>query len=157
MGEEITNGYGTQQVHCMPISVGVADEHTDAAERRQKLRHGIEDLEAAFLVQRHQRRADDGLRHRIDAKDRVCSHGRARIAILPANLCTMHHLTTPRQQRTYAGKPALIDIPLHRWWDAVEALGTESNGFGGLDGGRHGTSPRVRTVCSALGAIIAWL
>ena len=61
-------------------------------------RHRVDQCEAPFLEQRHQRRADDRLGHRVEAKDRVGGHRRARLLVPPAELGRMHDFAATRDQ-----------------------------------------------------------
>jgi hypothetical protein len=81
----------------------VANRHRALARRRQEagviaglvdaqvpplgnqLVNRIVELKVAVLVEHHERHGGDGLRHRVDAEDRVLAHGLAALAVHQAD------------------------------------------------------------------------
>ena len=85
----------------------------EIGERRNVSRHRIVELPLAFLVQHHQRHADDRLGHREDAEDRI---GLDRIVLADIELADRvaeDQLAVPRQHRDDAGQLAVVDHRLH--------------------------------------------
>src|SRR5688500_8108872 len=97
-----------------------ADEDTLVLERRDELRHGIVELEAAMLPQHHQADAHDRLRHRVDAEDRV---RRDRPPLLDLEMpprLEVRDLSPARDEHERAGKLAGVDVPLQAIADTSE-------------------------------------
>jgi hypothetical protein len=112
-------------------SVGLQNLH--GPESRNVFRQRFDQPETSFLEQRHQRRADNRLGHRVEAENRIGGHRRARLLVAPAELARVHDFAAPGDQRTDPCVNAAIDIGLHRRSDALEAPGAHSNRFRRFD------------------------
>ena len=112
-------------------SVGLQNLH--GAEGWNVFRQRFDQPEAPFLEQRHERRADDRLGHRVKAEDRIGGHRRPRLLVAPAERARVHDFAAARDERIDPGVNAAIDIGLHRRTDALEAPGAHSDGFRRFD------------------------
>jgi hypothetical protein len=112
-------------------SVGLKDLH--AAKSWNVFRHRLDQPEASFFEQRHERNADDRFGHRVQAEDCVRGHRLARLLVAPAELARVHDFAATGDQRIDPRVDAAIDVSLHRRSDALEALSAHSGRFRRFD------------------------
>ena len=119
----------------------VAREHLHAREGREVLRHRVDEGEPSLLDEGHQCRADDRLRHGVEAKDRVGRHRRASLPVAPAVGAGVHHGAAPHHHRGDARVDAAVDVALHEGVDPAEALRIDADSPRISDLDRHGFFP----------------
>ena len=89
---------------------------------------GIVELEAALLVERHQRHRDDRLGHRVDAEDRVGGHRLAGGDVSQPRAAQVCDPTLPGDERQHAGELAGGDVALlEERRDPGQALGGQAD------------------------------
>jgi hypothetical protein len=139
MGHHVPHLHGTE--HVLVLDTAVRHQDLGAGEGRNEFRHRVDQLAAPFLVQQHERRADDGLGHRVDAEDGVVRHGDAGFAVLPADTRRVHQPSASHDHGVKAAISTGVDVALQGGRDALEALGVHAHVFrGGVDG-NHGLTP----------------
>ena len=138
VAQQIAHGHGPRGGHGGEDGVVAAGEDAQVLPRRDELVHRIVELKAPLFVEHHEPDARDGLRHRVDAPDRVGGDGPAALDLEVAERLTVDDLAAPGHQGQGAGELAGVDVALPVLADAGEALGRDSDFFG-LRG--HGGSP----------------
>ena len=92
MGQQMADRHRLVEVDVRPIF----DRDLQTLERGYELRHRVQELEVALLVERHQRDAGNRLGHRVETEDRVGAHRLAAVALEPADCLVVHHLSPAR-------------------------------------------------------------
>ena len=127
--------------HVLVFELAVRAQHLGRAEGRDELGHRVDQLATPFLVQGHQRRAHDGLGHRVDTEDAVRRHRHPGFAILPADLGRVHDAVAAHHEGAETTVGTGIDVTLQRGRDVFEAGGIHADVFGGGGGLGHGGVP----------------
>src|SRR6516165_7146573 len=130
VGKEIADEYGTNRVH-EELVISVPNFYL--REGGKVLGERIEQVESRFFIERHERRANDGLGHRVDAKN---GRGVERLLaghVTDAAVVKMDDFATSGEERGDAREIARVDICLHLRLDAGEAAGIEAMRFGSGD------------------------
>ena len=122
MAHQFADGHRVVRVLDDGLSVGTRClGHLQVGELGDVLRHRIVEREPAFLVERHQCDARDGLGHRVDAENRVLGHGHAVRDVLFAVRLEVRDLAVPGNDGDDAGKYAPVDESLHRGTQFAES------------------------------------
>ena len=150
VAQQIADGHGPRGGHGGEDGVVASGEDAQILPRRDELVHRIVELKAPFFVEHHEPDARDGLRHRVDAPDRVGGDGPAALDLEVAERLTVDDLAAPGHQGQGAGELAGVDVALPVLADAGEALGRDSDlfglrGHGGSPGGRIRLSETARS------------
>src|SRR5215469_1037377 len=127
VGKEIAEEYGTNRVH-EGLVVSVPNFYL--REGGKVLGEGIEQVEPRFFVERHERRANDGLGHRVDAKNGRGVEGLLAGLVADAAVVKMDDFASAGEECGDAREIARVDICLHLRLDASEAPGLEALRFG---------------------------
>ena len=96
-------------------------EHLRGGEGRDELGDRVDEADFALLDEEHERSADDGLGHRVDAKDGVLLHRLVVLAITLAVAVRERGLAATVDADVDADERATVDVGLH---DRVDALQT---------------------------------
>ena len=91
----------------------VGAEHLDGSEGGQVGGDRVLELEAALLVQQHQRGRHDRLGHRVDPKDRVGGHRQVGFPVAMAELLGVNDLPASADHRADADDATFLDVGLH--------------------------------------------
>jgi len=113
-----------------------AHEHRQILPRRDEPVHGIVELEATLLVERHQPCAGDRLGHGVDAKDGVRRQRPPPLDLQMSPRVEIGDLPAAGHQGEYAGELAGVDVALEVLADARQARRRETDLFG-LDDHGH--------------------
>src|SRR5215472_10284036 len=130
VGKEIADEYGPNSVHERLL---VSVPNFNLREGGKVLGEGIEKMEPCLFVERHERCANDGLGHRVDAKN---GRGVERLLVghvTGTAVVKMDDFATAGEERSDAREIARVDICLHLRLDAGEAAGIEDMRFGSGD------------------------
>jgi len=92
--------------------------------------HGIMQLQAPFVVQHHQRQADDGLGHAIDTEERVGFHRAAGFDIHQAVGTVMDQFSAALGQGDNARQLVAGNSALEVFADTPQALARHAQVFG---------------------------
>ena len=117
----------------LPVVVD-AGVDLQVGERGDEPRYRVVELPPSFLVQHHQRRADDRLGHREDAEDGVELHRVVLADVEFAHRVGEDDLPVPRQHGDEARELAVVHQGLHAGVEPLEALGGHPDGGGVGDG-----------------------
>ena len=115
--------------HRFQLAAHAAREHAHVLEARQKAGDRIVELEAAFLVQHHDRRRGQRLGHRVETEDRIRRHARLALDVRQAAGIEVRHLAVPRHHRDHAGHLAVIHQPLCPGIDARQPFRRQTDVF----------------------------
>src|SRR6516225_1052607 len=130
VGKEIADEYRTNRVG---EGLVVSLPNFYLREGGKVLGERIEQVEPRFFVERHERRANDRLGHRVDAKN---GRGVERLLaghVTDAAVVKMDDFATAGEERSDAREIARLDICLHLRLDAGEATAIEALRFGSGD------------------------
>ena len=106
---------------------GRATATRQIAELGDVARHGVAQAQLVLLDHHHDADADDRLRHRGDAEQRVGAHRRARFEIHDAVRRDVRHLAAARDDGDGADEVAGGDAPLEHGVDALEPLARQAD------------------------------
>ena len=147
VGEQMLDGHRRGRL-LRRVAVGVSlREDFQIAPEVDGVRHRIVQLKTALLVEHHQRRAGDGLGHRIEAHHRIALHRLAALHVAQPASVEERLLAAPRHQAQRTGELALVDIAVEVRGDARQPVRDESVGHAcSLNRGRSITERRCRAV-----------
>ena len=110
MREEVADRHLALALHRLVFFRCPAGPDAQLLEGGDVTRHRMVELEVAFFVKHHQRKAGDWLRHRIDAEDRVALHRQPALTVAIAAHLEMCDFAMTRDQRLEACNLSLVHI-----------------------------------------------
>ena len=105
---------------------GPCDGDAQIAELRNVARHGVAQAQLVLLDHHHDADADDRLRHRCDAKQRVGAHRLPRFEVHDAVRRDVSDFAAARDDGDGADEVARGDAPLEHGVDALEPLARQA-------------------------------
>ena len=152
MQQQVAHGDRPRRARAEPRPLA---GHDDVLEFGDELGDGIVELEAALFVKHHHRDRGDGLRHRVDAKERSLGHRRARLEILNADGFEICDLPASRHGRHGPGNPLLGDVAVQQIGRLTETRRREPGGIGpgaGVWRATAGAPARAKAIAEATSA-----
>src|SRR5581483_11396039 len=114
MGEDITDVDLTRGITRRVAPLDAARVYLQVLELGDVLGDRVLQLEGVFFVQHHQSHAGDGLRHGVDAEDRVVLQGFAGFHVHAAVGVVQHHLAVTADDDCGSRYLPLVNVTVHR-------------------------------------------
>ena len=153
VADEFADRHLVTSLFDQQFAVLFAHRHLQPFQFGDELAHRVVQIETAFVKERHERDAGDGLGHGVDAEDAVLRKRRVAGEVLLANRLEVDELAAPRHRGHRAGQFAIRHQLGHGGAQGVHALGIETHrrrlghrqvaAFGGGVGGVGGKGGRA--------------